>query len=188
MSRKTIVIIFILVVILILIAFLFNRNEVPEEKSNKPNNFDTDAEIITVVSVEQKDEYISYDGGTTWENNEEPSFYMNLEKGKYPIDTKNIIGHLYNNYSDRSVHHGYEYFLYKWSGIEFKQVEFPPDMAFPDEGLMVNPGDVKELNFEIYRFDLDEGRYLLEKKVRISEQDSPDDMEEYIITSEFYLE
>lgn len=185
MIKRKIVFVFILVVILILIYFLLNRNEIPDEEIN---DFYTGEEIITVAGVDKKDEYTSYDGGETWDNDDIPSFYMNLENGKYPVDVENIIGHLYNNYSDWSVHHGYYYILYKWNGREFKQVEFPSDMGFPDIGLIINPGDTEELKFDIHRFNLDEGRYLLEKKIGISVRDSLSDMEEYIITSEFYLE
>lgn len=175
-----------LIVLLIIIVAYFMLSS--DDNTGETHEFDIENKIITVTSVSGEDEYISYDSGQTWENDNEPSFYMNLEKGRYPVDVQEIRLTLFNNYSDHMVLYGHEYFLYEWKGGEFKQLDFPEDMAFPEEQLAVNLGDKEEIIVQIHRFELDRGKYRLEKHVRIEAVGLREDGEEYIIACEFFLD
>lgn len=187
MSTKKIIIATLIIVALIALYLFMSRDSTSNPKDGD-DMVSSEEEIITVINLDENEEYISYDGGESWENELEPSFYMNLEKGIYPVDTEDIYGQLYNNSSEQYISYGHEYFLYEWDDSEFKELDFPPTMAFPDEGLGVNPGENEELKFEIHRFDLEEGRYLLEKYIRIVDSFASEDAIEYILRSEFQLE
>lgn len=182
MSTKKIIIVVLIVLALVLIYVLMSRNSTTNDIVNSKEK------IITVLNVDENEEYISYDGGISWEDDYVPSFYMNLEEGTYPANIEDIHGQLYNNSSHQYISYGHEYFLYRWVGSKFQQLDFPTSIAFPDEELGVDPGENGELIFEIHRFDLGEGRYLLEKEISIVDDFASEDRVLYIVRSEFHLE